>query len=226
MKKLLLSLLSIAILSSSSIPVFANRLERSYNSDQDLGSIEATLTSAIDGEPFTAYFNEETGIATFVGLEGEDYGYRYVENEAAFQDLVELNAEITSQSIEGRIAAAMTDGQVGPRADFAPFFFDSGIFNVFVPSGNNPVHGNTIFTLRSLTSERRIDVTTQLFPTGMHSIDIFITNVIGDDFSRFLSVGTYDGVWHNISSPGEIYSVRVNSIWGSFSNVPLRVVFM
>ena len=67
--------------------------------------IRATLTSAIDGLPFLAFFDGVTGRISFFGMDGESRGYQYVDDEEAFWELVAFNAEFTSMPIEQRMRA-------------------------------------------------------------------------------------------------------------------------
>jgi len=48
------------------------------------GSVREILTSAIDNSLFVAAFDYETGRVSFVGLDGEMIGYRYVADEEPF----------------------------------------------------------------------------------------------------------------------------------------------
>jgi len=59
-------------------------------------TIEATMTSAIDGNPFTAIFNPATGTMTMYAMDGEFLGYRILENVEAFWELVAINTEVAT----------------------------------------------------------------------------------------------------------------------------------
>ena len=76
---------------------------------EELGSIYAIMTSAIDDSPFVGFFDPETGIASFFKMDGESGGHRYVGSEEAFWELVNFNAELTSRSVESRMAIAAID---------------------------------------------------------------------------------------------------------------------
>ena len=71
-----------------------------------LNEIRANLVSAIDDSPFTAIFDPLTGRISSFNINGESIGYRYVANEAAFWELVEINRRVTGLSVEERIEEA------------------------------------------------------------------------------------------------------------------------
>jgi len=77
------------------LPVYREKNENyTYNNvAESVAPIQAILTSAIDGSPFIAYFNPETGRVSSYDLAGSSLGFRYVESESAFWDLVEINSQ-------------------------------------------------------------------------------------------------------------------------------------
>ena len=95
MKKFIAIFLS-SIMLFANVSVSANDFD-SVSDNENLGSIREILTSAIDGLPFVAYFNTETGKVSFFNMNGESTGYRYLENEEAFWDLVATNTEVTNE---------------------------------------------------------------------------------------------------------------------------------
>ena len=63
-----------------------------------LGSEYAVLTSAINREPFVVFYNPDTGRVEQYDMHGNNIGFRYVENEAAFHELVSFNTNLMSLS--------------------------------------------------------------------------------------------------------------------------------
>ncbi len=62
------------------------------------GEIRARLKSAFDYSPFDAIYDPLTRRVSMVDLNGVEISHRFVENEAAFWRMVEINAEVTSPS--------------------------------------------------------------------------------------------------------------------------------
>ena len=101
-----MSMLSVASIVLPAVSAQAYLHDESYNlssftqQNENFSSIQETLTSAIDGTSFVAHFNPETGRVSSFDMNGESKGYRYIDNEEAFWELVAINTEVTSQSIE------------------------------------------------------------------------------------------------------------------------------
>ena len=64
--------------------------------------VKKVVVSAIDGFPFIAYFDPTSGRVSSFDMNGISMGYRYVENEEAFLELIAINYEMTRQSLEQR----------------------------------------------------------------------------------------------------------------------------
>ena len=93
------------VMTLSIMPVVAVG-ERVPVGDRRPVSISAELTSAIDGSPFMAYFDPLSGRISFVGIDGQSQGHRYVESEEVFWEMVAINAKVTSpEYVEQRIGA-------------------------------------------------------------------------------------------------------------------------
>ena len=75
--------------------------ELSMQKSNDL--IWEVLTSAIDDSPFVAYFDPITGRVESFSMDGILLGFRYVENEEAFWELVEINRKVTDQLAHGQL---------------------------------------------------------------------------------------------------------------------------
>jgi|GEM_PF-6562082 len=231
MKRIITTLLFVTLLAAPKVPVLAD-------TDSNLGSIQETLTSAIDGSLFVAHFDPDANKVSFVDMEGESMGYRYVDSEEEFWELVEINTKVTNQSIEERLENTQdrndeeflgaTRELYSPRAQSSRF--DTGIINVpYIPFAMWPdiwgvwVGGGTY---RTQTSHRFIDLYTYNFPTdiwGVNTIDVFFTNAIGDDTSMHLHVGQNSYAYQSLRFPGESYGARVSSYQGELFNVPLRL---
>ncbi len=306
--------------------------------------IRARLTSAIDDAPFDAIFDPLTGRISMIDLNGVEIGYRFVEDEAAFWALVEINAEVTGQSsqsfgrrfttdrvnrnvsmidverellIEFDENGVMTETpldsshweqygnsraftkqnenlvdntrayfeqfdldawSIEPNYDQYPelleeplyhleidemelsfeerdkfmeelderilnqelmkpgeqlgelianYSFDTGIVYQYVPYAPSPspsngstfVGGGYFYTS---PSTQGVHLMTYGFPYGMYSLDVYFTNLIGDDVYTVFNVGTYRDIYKNVVYKGEAYGARVCSGNGSFSNVQLR----
>jgi len=99
------SLLAVVVLATSAYAGTTRQTEEGIVNQIEisLDLIHETLTSAIDGSPFNAYYNSETGRVDFISMGGESLGYRYVQCEEDFRKLVEINAEVTRQPIAQRI---------------------------------------------------------------------------------------------------------------------------
>jgi len=111
--------------------------------------------------------------------------------------------------------------------DFAPLF-NTGAIWVNVPRAQMPTPAFGISVLvggrfhQTNSSHTHVDFRTFAFPAGMRTIDVYITNQIGDCFITVLNVPPSSQVSHLLNWPGEPYGARVSSIDGSFNGVPLQ----
>jgi len=235
--------------------------------------IYAILTSAIDDSPFLAVFDPENGRISMFTMRGEDLGFQYVENEAAFWELVEFNREITSMTDEERFGIGGTNRNVtiidaatsviieydedGNRTEtplieehmiefsglqifmdeFNEFsnlqsnmeiepLFDTGRHWVQVPFSNGMgPSGTMVGGWQQTTSfHTQVILETFSFPTVVRDIYVHFTNITGTDF-RNVRMGSWQRIPHAISSPGQLYGVRVGSAWvtpGRTESVELR----
>ncbi|MCL1877983.1 MAG: InlB B-repeat-containing protein [Defluviitaleaceae bacterium] len=200
--------------------------------------IRASLTSAIDDSPFVAYFNSETGRVSMYAANGDSMGYRYVEGEGAFWELVSINAEATSVPLMQRMgqqrvnsnisyATGIRNPEFGYYAPIMPLF-DTGSRFTNVPFANDPTPatGRSVFVGGGFFNTNRAQTTIELwtfnFPGGMSTIDVFFTNAIGDDTALGFDFLPWSDIRYNIRFPGEPYGARVSSIDGAFNNVELR----
>jgi len=259
------------------------------------GSIFEVLTSAIDDSPFVAAFAPETGRVSFLTPDGELTGYRYVYDIEAFWEMVAINAEVTSQTFEQRMAVDSFDRvnrdvsyiDVGSRmlieydeygnrtetyldesfADMFPEsrvfsgdwmyefsgdafyepgvdfdfavpdshaefdyhtqditpFFDTSVIRVNVPRLSSPIQGVLAGGWQRTTSNHsHVGLWTFGFPAGMHGMNVFFTNQIGDDTSVIIDVRAWSEVVHPLRFRGESYGARVSSFHGAFNNIQLR----
>ena len=67
---------------------------------EEVNLIREVLTSAIDDEPFVAYFNPATGNVSSFDMDGNLTGIRYVADEDEFWELVRINREVTALNAE------------------------------------------------------------------------------------------------------------------------------
>jgi len=247
--------------------------------------IGEVLTSAIDDTLFIAYFDTTTGRVSFYNADGqrEDW-YRYVDGEAGFNELVAINAEVTSEPLDARAARATADrsavnrntseidvetrmlieyDEYGNRTetylseDLMEMFPNSRVFEgmaqvsyvehtelteqfagiaplfdhrlwMRVPWAEHPqqtnrsllVGGGYFNTIRN--QHTRVEFWTYAFPAGMQTIDVFITNRIGDCWTVRLSVQPWREVVHNLRFAGEPYGAFVSCFRGPFNNVEMR----
>jgi len=201
------------------------------------GVIEVTMTSAIDGSPFIAHFDPATGLISMYSTDGESIGQRYVGSEEAFWELVAVNTEVTSMPIESRMELGRSVRDVSDSARGTMIVevfeeeqitsrFDTGIRLTSVPRGNRPgdstsLVGGGYFPTNS--SHRSVSLQSYNFPTGMSTMDVLITNQIGDCVGSLWDMPPQAIATHTMRFPGEPYGALVSSFQGSFSSVQLRL---
>jgi predicted Zn-dependent protease len=245
---------------------------------------QALLTSAIDGSPFHAFFDSETGTITFVDMNGIFLGERHNYTEEGFWELVKFNSDLTSKTIEQRMAeistlertnknVAIIDIETktfiqydehGNRTEtylsddlkelFSDVFVeqnnmsnsdmtadieqlllmdvtessqrDTGAtinsvafditVNTWFPWLNMPgFSGSLVGGSYRFTNSNTTHVILQTNWLPVATIDVFITNLIGDCFSRILDIRAHQEGWHNVRFRGEPYGAFVSSFHGS-----------
>jgi len=219
--------------------LFADIYSDAVSDDADavnVNPIQATLTSAIDGSPFVAYFDEATGRVSMYALNGESMGYRYVANEDAFWELVAINQNLSAISFAQPFGHSASERNLyaGPtgtlsfvtnETSFAPFF-DTGSRWMTVPFGNYPGAASSAFVgggrFNTTSAHRTVSLQSFAFPINMGSMDVQVSNAIGDCVGTLWDMPPHTIATHTIRFPGEPYGARVSSWYGTFNNVELR----
>ena len=173
---------------------------------------------------------------------GEQMGFRYVENEEAFRELIAINAEATGRtgskardmgqnrmsynvSVEQMTADLDSDGD--DQLEISPFFNTGSVF-MKVPQANtpHPSEGISAFIggsyLNTTRTHNQVTVSTKSFPSSMRSLDLYISNAMGDDNALAYDIYPWQSASMPIEYPGEPYGARVSSFYGTFNNVELR----
>lgn len=208
----------------------------------EVAEISELLTSAIDGSPFWANFDPLTNRVSMYSMDGGLIGYRYVDNEEAFWELVAINNEMTAEHspllqriMENRQTsynisvetAVVETVETEETPVFMPTFNTGSVF-MTVPQASSPrpALGLSVFVgggfLQTSREHEQVTLATHAFPTAMRTIDVFITNAFGDDWGLAYDVPAWTSVTMPIAFRGEPYGARVSSWYGSFSNVELR----
>jgi hypothetical protein len=204
------------------------------------GLTREVLTSAIDGEPFVVYYDDETGILSMFDMDGEQTGERHGLTEEAFRELVEINAQVTSQSGGERMSGDRINRSVaiidreeellteydeyGNAVEFPIKGLNTGIQSRFsshdvdswmhISRLSSPRDGSFIGNVWVRANGHTVaEVRTFAIPTAVRYIDVFITNQIDDDTRTFLDVRPHSTVRHNIRVTNEPYGARVSSFF-------------
>jgi len=165
---------------------------------------------------------------------------RNVQNERVNRDVSRIDVESkiliqfdehgnkTETALTGELAELFSGSRVFVNEEQASARFDTGVRTMYVPFASlpTPEDGRSVFVgggfFNTNTSHRSVEFWTYNFPSGMRTIDVYITNQWGDDTLRVLDVGPMEEVIHSLRYAGEPYGARVSSYDGSFSNVQLR----
>jgi len=210
--------------------------------------IELKFVSAVDGSDFIGKFDPSTGIAEFLNSDGELKFTRQLEDEAAFNALQTTNKTAIKRIIDTDSRVSSSNGFIIDRANNTVTHFDASgkeivsnlddmnlglndmeprfaimSYDEYVPYASNPRNGR-LFNGRSYTSsgnQRYVSLWTYYYPSGMNTLDTYITNDIGDDYGYYYDVYAYREAYHQMRYPGENYGAWIGSFDGSFYNIQL-----
>ncbi len=186
--------------------------------------VEVELTSAIDGSSFISSFNPETGIVSALTMNGELIGQRHDYTLEEFEELVEINKEMTSE---------MTKPELSPIQGILPFRFNTQpILMSRIPKEKYPSDSNVSIGGFRLTraQDRYVVVTTFEIPYSpdfVATIDVFIINDYGDDYTdedneEGFGIGENDTFTFRINYPGERYCAYVSNAYITLYDIYLQ----